>query len=133
MNKRFDWFEAKQDGNDRPIRKRIDKRVKDVLLLGILAIGLCFAAWKIFYEDPSDTFVATSASENEKRVGQLLSEIAGVGKANVMICETEEGVQSVVVVCDGADNLQVVMDIREAVAAATGADEKSIKIYLKKE
>ena len=31
------------------------------------------------------------------------------------------------------NDLQVVMHIREAVAAAVGADEKSIKIYLKKE
>jgi hypothetical protein len=47
------------------------------------------------------------------------------------VCETEDGVQSVVVVCEGANNLQVIMDIKEAVAAAVGAQEKNVKIYLK--
>ena len=62
----------------------------------------------------------------------LLNEINGVGEVDVMIHETEEGVQSVVVVCEGAENLLVNMHIREAVAAALGTDEKSVKIYLKK-
>ena len=46
--------------------------------------------------------------------------------------ETDEGVQSVVVVCEGANNLQVVIDVREAVASAVGTQEKNVKIYLKK-
>ena len=51
----------------------------------------------------------------------------------MMVCETEEGVKSGVVVCDGANDFGVVMDIREAVAAALGTEEKAIKVYLKKE
>ncbi len=64
---------------------------------------------------------------------RLLEEIEGVGEANVMICENEEGVQSVVVVCDGANDLRVVINVREAVAAALGTEENAVKIYLKKE
>ena len=56
-----------------------------------------------------------------------------MGDVNVMICESEDGVQSVVVVCEGANDLRVNMNIREAVAAALGTDEKSVKIYLMKE
>ena len=95
-------------------------RFRDVLLLSALALLLIFAVWKIFY--PS-----------EQKLCALLKEIDGVGDVNVMICESEDGVQSVVVVCEGANDLRVNMNIREAVAAALGTDEKSVKIYLMKE
>lgn len=115
-------------------RPLIHGKVKDVLLLSVLALTLIFSAWKIFYNDEDDERASVlSESESERKVSRLLQEIDGVGDANVMICETEEGVQSVVVVCDGADNFYVVMRVREAVAAALGTEEKAVKIYLKKE
>ena len=115
-------------------RPLIHGKIKDVLLLSVLALTLIFSAWKIFYNDEDDERASVlSESESERKVSRLLQEIDGVGDANVMICETEEGVQSVVVVCDGADNFYVVMRVREAVAAALGTEEKAVKIYLKKE
>ncbi len=118
-----------------PMKRRalFDGRLKDILLLSVLAFVLCFAAWKIFYTDEtSGAATAFSGSESERKVSRLLQEIDGVGEADVMICETEEGVQSVVVVCEGAKDLQVMMNVREAVAAALGTEEKAVKIYLKK-
>ena len=107
-------------------------KVKDVLIVGALALTLVFAAWKIFYTS-DETLPAGAGSEAEQKVSRLLQEIDGVGKAEVMICETEEGVQSVVVVCEGAKDISIVMDVREAVAAALGTEEKAVKVYLKKE
>lgn len=115
-------------------RTRIDGRLKDIFLLSVLAFVLLFAAWKIFYtNEDEEAASAVSGSDNEQKISRLLEEIDGVGDANVMICETEEGVQSVVVVCEGARDLQVVINVREAVAAALGTEEKAVKIYLKKE
>lgn len=109
-------------------------KIKDVLLIGGLALALVFAAWKIFYADEQeDSFSSVSVTANEEKIGRLLSEIDGVGEANVMICETEDGVSGVVVVCEGANDFQVVIRVREAVAAALGTEEKAVKIYLKKE
>ncbi len=114
-------------------RTLIDGKLKDILLLSVLALTLIFAAWKIFDTDESvETLNAVSGSESERKVSLLLQEIDGVGEADVMICETEEGVQSVVVVCEGAKDLQVIINVREAVAAALGTEEKAVKIYLKK-
>ena len=114
-------------------RTIVDGKLKDILLLSILALTLIFAAWKIFYTNESgETATAVSGSESERKVSRLLQEIDGVGDADVMICETEDGVQSVVVVCEGAKDLQVVINVREAVAAALGTEEKAVKIYLKK-
>lgn len=116
-------------------KKRLNGKIKDLLIIGGLALLIVFAAWKIFYQEEridGQTSVST-LSESEQKVSQILEEIEGVGEAEVMICETEEGVEGVVVVCEGAKNLQVVMDIREAVAAALGTKQNAVKIYLKKE
>lgn len=113
--------------------KRMDGRIKDILLLSILGLVLFFAAWEIFHTEESVATVVNVSTETENKVMRLLEEIEGVGEANVMICENEEGVQSVVVVCDGANDLRVVINVREAVAAALGTEENAVKIYLKKE
>ena len=113
--------------------KGVDGRVKDFLLLSALAIVLIFSAWQIFHTEDAEEAVAVGASEAETKVMRLLEEIDGVGEANVIVYETEEGAKSVVVVCEGANNLRVVMNVREAVAAALGMEEKAVKIYLKKE
>ena len=109
-------------------------RGKDVLLMGVLAIVLFYTAWRIFREDGTQNSAAElQLSESEVKVMRILQEIDGVGEASVVVCETEEGVKSVVVVCEGANDLRVIMDVREAVAAALDTQEKSVKIYLKKE
>lgn len=113
--------------------KRINKKKKEILILGVVALFLIVAVWQVFFKEPTQEASISILSENERKVSRILKEIEGVGEASVMICETEEGVQSVVVVCEGAKNLRVVMDVREAVAAALGTEEKSIKVYSKKE
>ena len=71
-------------------------------------------------------------SETERKLVSLLEEMNGVGEAEVMVCETEEGVLGVVIVCEGANDLQVNMHLREAVSTALGTAQSNVKIYLKK-
>ena len=59
--------------------------------------------------------------------------LVGNVTADCKVYEKDGNVENVVVVCEGAKNLRVVMNIREAVASALGAEQKSVKIYLKKE
>ena len=109
-------------------------KIKDLLIIAGLALLLVFAVWRIFYKpDVLSAQTGVSGTESERALTALLGEIEGVGEVNGMICEDEEGVQSVVVVCDGAKNIRVNSDIREAVAAALGTEEKNVKIYLKKD
>ncbi len=110
----------------------LNGRTKDILLMCVLAIVLFYAAWKIFRADEKDKTVA-QLSETEAKVMRILQEIDGVGDAEVVVCETEDGGKNVVVVCEGGKNIRVIMDVREAVAAALGTEEKAVKIYLKKE
>ncbi|MBR2375017.1 MAG: hypothetical protein IKA88_01880 [Clostridia bacterium] len=72
-------------------------------------------------------------TESEQKIARILEEIDGVGDAEVIVCETEDGVKSAVVVCEGARDFTVVLDVREAVAAALGTEQSAVKIYLKKE
>ncbi len=119
-----------------PTQKFLTKRngkLKDIFIIGGLGLALVLAAWKIFYTDEeSAASVKTFASETEIKIARLLEEMDGVGEAEVVVCETEDGVRSAVVVCEGGNDLQVIMNVREAVASALGTDEKQIKIYVKK-
>ena len=114
-------------------KRRKNEKLKDGLLLCGLAFALLLASWQVFYKEEETTFVySESMTEAEQKVSYLLSEMDGVGENNVMIFETEDGIQSVVVICEGANNIQTNMDIRSAIAGLLGTDEKAIKIYLKK-
>lgn len=107
-------------------------KLKNIALFFAIGAILAIAVWQVFFTNEEKSVSSVGASELEQELALLLNEIDGVGDASVMIYETQEGVQSVVVVCDGANDLQVNMDVREAVAAALGTSEKSVKIYLRK-
>ena len=117
----------------RSVCGRIDAKGKDLLLLILLALLLIFTAWQIFHAEENTSVNKLQPTETEMLVIRLLEEIDGVGEADVIVYETKEGIQSVAIVCDGAKNLRVVMDVKSAVSAALGTQEKVIKVYLKKE
>ena len=97
------------------------------------AVGTLLAVLIFLVFSKEDKTVSNVGNtELETELCMLLQEMDGVGEVNVMIYENENNVEGVVIICDGANNLQVNMNIREAVAAALGTNEKSIKIYLKK-
>ncbi|MBQ7831547.1 MAG: hypothetical protein IJ393_05700 [Clostridia bacterium] len=108
-------------------------KIKEIAILIALALVLIFTAWSVFRDKDTQTDSLANMTDTELKVARILQEIEGVGEANVIVYETNEGIESVVVVCDGANDFKVVMDVREAVAAALGTTEKSVKIYLKKE
>lgn len=112
---------------------RKNGKIRDVLIVAGLGLLLVFAAWKIFYtKEDSAAIGNVAASETEVKIIRLLEQMDGVGDAEVVVCENEDGVRSAVVVCEGGNDLRVIMNVREAVASALGTDEKQIKIYLKK-
>ena len=113
------------------VKRYLREKWKDRLLIGVIAIALLFAISRVFGGNKEKT-VASSMTETERKVSRLLQEIQGVGEAEVIVCETEDGTKNVVIVCDGAKNIRVILDVREAVAAALGTDENSVKIYQKK-
>ena len=115
------------------LSKQFNGKIKEIVVLSIVAFLLIFAAWQIFHTNDGKSTSTIQPTAIEMKVMRLLEEIDGVGEAEVIVCETEDGIQSVVVVCEGANNLRVVMDVQSAVATALGTNEKMIRVYLKKE
>ena len=113
--------------------KRFDGKMKDVALLIGIGLIVVLSAWMVFHAEDGENDAPMYATETETKVLRLLQEIDGVGEANVIVYEEEGAIESVVVVCEGANDLRVVMNVREAVATALGTEQKSVKIYLKKE
>ena len=125
-------WEGKRGGLD-GFFKVLDGRVKDGLLLVSLAVILLLSAWQIFHTEEGQSVSSQGVSEEELKVMRLLEEMEGVGDANVIVYTDDNSKKNVVIVCEGANNLRVIMQVREAVAAALGTEEKAVKIYLKKE
>ena len=95
-----------------------------------LALVLCVAVWQVFLSE--DKTGAVSENAEEAKLVAILENIAGVGEAEVMIGVYENGERGVVIVCEGANNLSVFMDVREAASIALGIEPKNVKVYLKK-
>ena len=110
---------------------KFNSKIKDVFIVSLLAVVLMFAIWQVFYKESGNSNAASIGNESEKRVAQILNQIDGVGDVEVLVSETEDGVMGAVVVCDGANNLRVVMDIQEAVSVSLGVKKENIKVYLK--
>lgn len=134
MNKlKLESQEEKAQKNN--VKNIFRSKWKDWLLFGGIALVLLIVTYYVFRDKEEErilTSVQYEQTEAEWKIKRLLEEIDGVGEAEVAVCETEDGVQSVVVVCEGANDLRVIMTVREAVASAVGTQEKSVKIYLKK-
>ena len=108
-------------------------KTRDIFILVGLGLALLFTSWKIFQKDAKSASQELSMTENELKIVRLLENIDGVGDVGVVICETEDEIKSVVVVCEGASDLRVTLNVREAVSAALGTEQNVVKIYLKKE
>lgn len=109
------------------------ERIKEALFLCGLAMLLIMVVWQVFGKNSKNASSEITYSEKELKVARLLEKMEGVGDAEVMIYEGEDEVESVVVLCEGAEDIRVIMSVREAVATALGTEEKKIKVYLKKE
>lgn len=82
-----------------------------ILALGVILMLLPTSAQK---DTPAD---------GEERIQQMLSSVEGVGEAQVIISDT-----GVVVVCRGAENAAVRLDIIKAIGSYTGFGSDRITI-----
>lgn len=121
------------DNRGKMLTDKRKERIKEALFLCGLAMLLIMVVWQVFGKNSKNASSEITYSEKELKVARLLEKMEGVGDAEVMIYEGEDEVESVVVLCEGAEDIRVIMSVREAVATALGTEEKKIKVYLKKE
>ena len=115
------------------MRKVIDyvKEYKKIILVVILIAILLGAVLLIDRgkDKKSSTVSTTSKSSTELKLTQILTNIEGVGEADVMINENEDEIFGVIIVCQGANNLMTRSNILNAVSTALKIDKKLIAIY----
>ena len=98
------------------LKKTVEKLDKFKYPLVVLAIGVVLMLL------PGDSGSAAGVSEEEP-MALLLSSTQGVGESRVLISEN-----GVVVVCQGAENARVRLDIIQAVSSYTGFTSDKITI-----
>jgi hypothetical protein len=106
------------------------KRNKAVLIIIILIFAVMLTVLMLNGDSSSATTTYSYTQTNtEKKLAEILSNISGVGKAQVMISEGDDGIQGVVIVCDGANNIMTRSDILNAVSTALNIEKNIIAIY----
>ena len=83
----------------------------------LLALGL------VFMLIPGNEVPENISKGNDSLVAEMLSQVQGVGKANVLISD-----KGVVVVCQGADKAKTRMEIIQAISSYTGDSSDKITI-----
>ena len=133
----------KSSDNDK-IREIISKikGIKNIkIILGLIIIAiliLTYGSVKLKTEsinngttkESQTTVTSAEYTEEEKKLADILSEIEGIGKTKVMICNgTEEQINGVIVVAEGANIPLVELQIKNAVATALKVNFNSVKVY----
>lgn len=113
-----------------------DKRFRRTALICVIALlmlATCYFVSVNKTEKSSisvDTSKSVVASEKEKKLCAILSEIEGVGAINAYITEDGAGnAISAILVLEGADSISVRMDVLNITAQALGVNPKKVSIY----
>lgn len=117
------------------MKKAVDflKQNKNALIVLILLVVLIVIAVSLSggksYKLTNTVSGDLNKSDTEIKLERILSEIDGVGQAEVMISEGADGVEGVIVVCDGAQNLMTRNNIINAVKTLLNVKSNNIAIY----
>lgn len=79
--------------------------------------------------DLQSASTASTKSQTEIKLTEILSSINGVGETQVMISENDGEICGVVIVCSGGDNIITRNDILNAVSTALCINKNLIAIY----
>lgn len=105
---------------------------KTVLIIILLIFTLVLAVVIMNGLNGGETETSNTSSEQtstEKKLSEILSSIAGVGDTQVMINEDDGGINGVIIVCTGANNIMTRNNIINAVSTALNIEKNIIAIY----
>ena len=101
-----------------------------MLLVGVLLVVIAIPTKKESGQNTQSSYEnAGSATEMEKRLEHLLSNMQDVGKVQVMITTKDDGqVEGIVVLAEGAKDGVVIKNITEVVQALFDVDAHKIRV-----
>ncbi len=99
-----------------------------LLLIVLIVIAVSIGGGKAEYTSGSG-ISDYNKSDTELKLESILSNIVGVGRAEVMITEGSEGIEGVIIVCGGANNIMTRNDIIKAVTTLLNVKSNNIAIY----
>lgn len=105
------------------------KANKTVLIIISLILALIFIVVIMNGGKSESVYSAKTMTATEEKLTRILNSIEGVGNAEVMVTETDEGICGVVIVCDGANSLMVRGDVINAAATALNISKNIIAVY----
>lgn len=108
------------------------KSQKKILLIAVLLVAFILLAFLLYggkNKVTSASSLDANKSASEIKLTRILSGIEGVGQTEVMINDGENGVEGVIIVCEGANNLMTRNDIINAVSTALNVSKNNIAIY----
>ena len=115
------------------MKKLLDyvKQHKRLMAIAAALCALIVLAFILYGSKNKITHTSTSynMSATEVKLTRILSEIDCVGKAEVMVNEGQSGIDGVIIVCEGANNLMTRIDLLNAVSTALNVDKNIIAIY----
>ena len=111
------------------MKKLIEVLKANKNILVIAAIVLALVVLVVVFNGSGDGEDGAAVSDDEQRLQTILSHMEGVGESRVMISRGEDGIDGVVIVCDGAENIMTRSDILNAVSTALNIDKNIIAIY----
>ena len=112
------------------MKKLIEVLKANKNILVIAAIVLALVILVVVFNGGGDGEDGAAVSDDEQRLQTILSHMEGVGESRVMISRGEDGIDGVVIVCDGAENIMTRSDILNAVSTALNFDNNIIAIYV---
>lgn len=104
---------------------------KKIIIISVLLILLIALAIILFGGKKQSLTVdsADTRTQTEAKLMRILSEIDGVGKSEVMVTEGPNGVEGVIIVCEGANDLMTRNDVINAVKVALKIEKNNIAVY----
>ena len=120
---------------DKGFFKYVKERKDVTKVVLVIALGLIL----LFLGRGSDSVEMDGYGDTEERLAQVCSSVEGVGECEVMLYYSpadsrtgEEKIESIIVICDGADSSTVRLRLTEMLSSFLGIGANRIRIEKRK-
>lgn len=110
------------------------KNLQIIVVIFIIAVALIIYSTVTTAKDAksADTGVSSVMTSDEQRLSAILGNLAGAGKVETMITQSDGKITGVLVIADGASDITVRVRLLDAAATALGVDKSIVSVFSRK-